>query len=242
MTIPDEIEELLGAYALDAVDDDERRQVEELPAPPNPRARAEVDEHREVATLLAFSGARAPEGLWDRIAGALEERAPAPGPSWPRCCPPRRRRWPTAAVVGAARSRRLPRLVVITVVARARRRSTRPSSTAWRRCFDRAMADPDATRVVLKQRGRDPAAVAVVELGGLGVIFLARAGRPRPRPHLPAVGRHRRPGRSPSACSATAGVDPFTVDGNLTTLVVTDEAAGGVPTSQQPALLTGTVA
>ena len=36
------IDELLGAYALDAVDDDERRQVEEY-LRTNPRARAEVE-------------------------------------------------------------------------------------------------------------------------------------------------------------------------------------------------------
>ena len=74
---PDDIEELLGAYALDAVDDDERRLVEAYLAT-NPRARAEVDQHREVATLLAFGGADAPEGLWDRIA-AVARRAGAGG-------------------------------------------------------------------------------------------------------------------------------------------------------------------
>ena len=60
----EEIEELLGAYALDAVDDDERRVVEGYLAT-NPRARAEVQQHREVATMLAFTGrarARGPVG------------------------------------------------------------------------------------------------------------------------------------------------------------------------------------
>lgn len=71
----DEIAELLGAYALDAVDPDERDLVEEhlLSCA---RCRAEVAEHREVASLLAHSGADAPEGLWDRIAGSLEEAPP----------------------------------------------------------------------------------------------------------------------------------------------------------------------
>ncbi|MCU1361146.1 MAG: hypothetical protein JWN99_2435 [Ilumatobacteraceae bacterium] len=72
-----ELDQLLGAYALDAVSDDERRRVEDYLAV-NPRARQEVQEHREVATVLAWSGTSAPEGLWDRIASSLDEPAPTP--------------------------------------------------------------------------------------------------------------------------------------------------------------------
>ena len=72
-----DLDELLGAYALDAVSDEERRAVEEYLLV-DPRARQEVAEHREVATLLAWSGTAAPEGLWDRIAAQLDEPAPAP--------------------------------------------------------------------------------------------------------------------------------------------------------------------
>lgn len=71
----DEISELLGAYALDAVDPDERDVVEAHLAT-CARCRAEVADHREVAALLANSGTDAPEGLWDRIAGSLEETPP----------------------------------------------------------------------------------------------------------------------------------------------------------------------
>ena len=68
----DEISGLLGAYALDAVEGDERAAVEEhlLSCA---RCRAEVAEHREVAALLAHGGADAPDGLWDRIAGNLDD-------------------------------------------------------------------------------------------------------------------------------------------------------------------------
>lgn len=71
----DPIEELLGAYALNAVDADERAAVEAHLAT-CPRCRAEVDSHREVAAHLALGGAPAPEGLWERIAGAIEAEAP----------------------------------------------------------------------------------------------------------------------------------------------------------------------
>src|SRR5688500_16211680 len=73
----EELDELLGAYALDAVSEDERRAIDEY-LRVNPRARAEVEEHREVASLLAWSGTPAPEGLWDKIASSLDESPPEP--------------------------------------------------------------------------------------------------------------------------------------------------------------------
>lgn len=66
-----EIEELLGVYALDAVDAQEAQVVEEHLAT-CPRCRAEVAAHREVAAMLGNAGGEAPEGLWERIAGELE--------------------------------------------------------------------------------------------------------------------------------------------------------------------------
>ena len=74
----DPVEELLGAYALNAVDDDERAQVEAHLAE-CPRCRSEVDQHREVAAHLALSGSPAPDGLWDRIAEVIST-ADAPPP------------------------------------------------------------------------------------------------------------------------------------------------------------------
>lgn len=71
-----EVRELLGAYALDAVDDDEARAVEDHLDACQP-CRAEVREHREVAAMMASGWSAAPEGVWDRIAGSLEEAPPA---------------------------------------------------------------------------------------------------------------------------------------------------------------------
>ncbi|MCU1454635.1 MAG: hypothetical protein JWN46_2781 [Acidimicrobiales bacterium] len=71
-----EIEELLGAYALDAVDGDEAEAIE-LHLRDCPRCRAEVAEHREVAALLAHGGAAAPDGVWGRILDELEPAPPA---------------------------------------------------------------------------------------------------------------------------------------------------------------------
>ena len=67
----EEIQELLGAYALDAVEDAERDAIE-LHLRECPRCRAEVADHREVASLIGHGGAPAPDGVWDRIVGALD--------------------------------------------------------------------------------------------------------------------------------------------------------------------------
>lgn len=71
-----QIEELLGAFALDADDGDEAEAIE-LHLRDCPRCRAEVTEHREVAALLAHTGAPAPDGVWDRILDELEPAPPA---------------------------------------------------------------------------------------------------------------------------------------------------------------------
>jgi anti-sigma-K factor RskA len=70
-----ELDALLGAYALDALDGEDRARVEEYVAA-NPVARAEVDEMRETAASLAMmpsdpSDATAPPELWDRIAQTI---------------------------------------------------------------------------------------------------------------------------------------------------------------------------
>ena len=54
-----ELEELLGAYALDAVDGEERELVE-LHLLDCPRCRAEVAEHRAVASFLGSAGVLGP--------------------------------------------------------------------------------------------------------------------------------------------------------------------------------------
>jgi hypothetical protein len=70
-----DLQELLGAYALDAVDDDELVAVEDHLRECGV-CRAEVAEHREMAAALAQVGGPAPDGLWDRISDSLETAPP----------------------------------------------------------------------------------------------------------------------------------------------------------------------
>ncbi|MDZ4827799.1 MAG: anti-sigma factor [Actinomycetota bacterium] len=72
MTIPPrdpELDSLLGAYALDALDGDERARVDEYVAR-NPAVMSEIDELRETAAALALApvdDVAAPPELWARI-------------------------------------------------------------------------------------------------------------------------------------------------------------------------------
>jgi len=72
---PSEIEELFGVYALDALDTDERAEVETY-LERSVAARTEVAQLQEVAAMLAHSGGAAPEGLWGRIEQALAAEPP----------------------------------------------------------------------------------------------------------------------------------------------------------------------
>jgi len=73
----DEAAELLGAYALDAVSEEEAAliaaHVEECP-----RCTAELAEHLEVAGMLGNMGGDAPRELWDRIASQATRPGGAP--------------------------------------------------------------------------------------------------------------------------------------------------------------------
>ncbi len=73
-----EIQELLGAYALDAVDPETAALVERH-LDHCVRCSIEVAQHHEVAGLLANSGGTSPADLWDGIASRLDSSTP---PAW----------------------------------------------------------------------------------------------------------------------------------------------------------------
>ena len=72
---PRDMDSLLGAYVLDALEADERAEVE-LHLEQDARARREVDELRETVGALAIAPGidePAPQELWDRIAAQIDE-------------------------------------------------------------------------------------------------------------------------------------------------------------------------
>ena len=73
---PEELRELLAAYALDAVDGDERAQLDAY-LQRCEDARRELDELRETAALLVqVSPEQAPDALWERIDDELGAEPP----------------------------------------------------------------------------------------------------------------------------------------------------------------------
>lgn len=73
---PAELDELLAAYALDAVDAEEREQLDAY-LERSEGARRELAEMRETAAMLAYEGSLpAPDDLWARIEDALSVDPP----------------------------------------------------------------------------------------------------------------------------------------------------------------------
>jgi anti-sigma-K factor RskA len=236
---PDDIDELLGAYALDAVDDDERRLVDAYLAT-NPRARAEVDQHREVATLLAFGGTDAPEGLWDKIVLSLDEletEAPAPGPELAKVLParrPDRRRWWWGALAAAALI-----AVVALSIALVRKDSGGTSLTS---AYASAKQDP-ANKTVLLTTNGTTRATAVLEPAGRAFLD------PNSLPALPDDRTYQLwgvvEGESAPVSLGVLGPNPqltiFGAGGPLQALAITEEKAGGVVQTQQTPQIVGAV-
>ncbi len=88
-----ELDSLLGAHALDAVDPGEREQIDRYLAE-NPSARAEIDETREVMSLLVEPQEGSP-ALWTRIQEEIS-RPPEATKVHRLTAPPRARRAPFA--------------------------------------------------------------------------------------------------------------------------------------------------
>lgn len=247
----DELAELLGAYALDAVDGDERDAVDAHLAT-CPRCRAEVAEHREVAALLAHAGAPAPEGLWDRIAGALDTPPPAltlaPVPSAPTPTAPARpdrRLWArpvTAALAAAA-------VLVIAVLGievyrldqRLDDQSVAMVEQGLRQEFLAAKEAPGSLRTELSSADEGLTVEVVVAADGRGYL------KSEALPELPEGRTYQLWGDIGNGELISLGVlggEPreiftFTANARLAGLAITDETAPGVVTSAQPAVVAG---
>jgi Anti-sigma-K factor rskA len=246
---PQELDELLGAFALDAVDDDEREQVEQYLGR-SPRARATVAEYRETAALLSRAGAEAPAGLWDRIEQRLGD-----GPSHPEArtviSQERRRATPVARVavaVAAAAAVVVVGVLAVKVVqqddriSELAREADRGSVLA---AAETARRDPNATEVRLSTPDGAPAALVVYLPNGEGFVLdsnLRGLASDLVYQLWARVGDR----QSPRTISAgVLGADPdvtaFRVRGPVVGFMITEEHAPGVVTSDNPAVAQGTV-
>ena len=174
---PPELYELLGAYALDAVDGDERAQLEEW-LDRSPDAQEELGALRETAALLSHSALEAPPEVWERIEGALAEDPP------PLVLPLRRRRTAFRITAGiAAASVAAAAITAVVLSDKMARQDDRLEAVArgmehdgMRRAAIAAMADPRARTLYLESTDGD-AATLVALPDGEG--FLMSADLPR---------------------------------------------------------------
>jgi anti-sigma-K factor RskA len=231
------IEELLGAYALDAVDDEERRRVE-VYLEQNPRARAEVWEMRQVAAMLADDGGAPPESVWPRIVDALENRPPRPGSKLTQLMP-RRRSSRVVRFVGLAAAAlvAIGAGVVVTLLVTD---EDDGSSSAIEEAYDHARSDPSGRRAALASDDGELHADAVVGTDGVG--FLSANALPA----LPETETYQLWGVYGDGDVISLGVignrpdiEPFSALGDIDALVITREQAGGVVSSTTGAVLVG---
>ena len=235
----DEIIELLGAYALDAVDPDEAAAVDDH-LRECPRCRAEVAEHRETAAFLAHAGADAPADLWDRISGTIDVPAPVV-PIAPRlgfgARQQRSSRWPQAvALVSAAAA-----IVIGVLVVQVRDQDQRIDELAAELAasdggFAAAMADPDATMVSLGgEESKLPMVVTHDGVAWLQASALPELDEGRTYQLWGAAGDE-------LVSIAVLGRDPhvmsFDVEG-YSLLAITEEVAPGVVTSANDPIVVG---
>jgi hypothetical protein len=253
-----DIHELLGAFALDAVDDDERDVIEAHLAG-CPRCRAEVEGFRETAVLLAHSGERAPEGVWNRIAESLDDVPPALDLA--RVAPlsegdeeAERRRAKAAPrtislrlaaatmavaaavtlVLGVALGRNGDRgLGRVDRIADAMEKPTITNAA------NVALANPNAEQIQLASADGKPKAKLVRLPDGTGYIVPTNLA-PLPAGRVYQLWAVRSDAKiSLGVLGANPEVTPFRMTGPVVAFAVTEEKAGGVGTTENQPLMVG---
>lgn len=254
-TTHDDIAELLGAYALNAVDPDERAMVDAHLAD-CPRCRAELHDHLQVAAMLGNTGGDAPDGVWDRIASTLEESPPpmrltlppreAPGDATTNVVPLAARRRTGGrlafAALGAAAA-----LVIGVLGAKVvqqddelDRINAALEADTLLSAANVALLDPDAAQTTLTSPDGRVSASAVVLPDGTGFLMADDL------PALDGARTYQLWGQtgggliSLGLLGAEPGeVVPFQTGGEVAALAITEEVAGGVAQSENPPTVLG---
>lgn len=230
-----EVQELLGAFALDAIDPAEADAVD-LHLRECARCRAEVETFRETAALLAFAGVDAPSGVWERIQASLEEAPPKL--ELARVVPLRPSRWQSYGAKLAAAAAVVISLAALSV---AMVRSGGQDSTLEDEIAS-AYTDPDAQSVhLVSSDGKGSADVLLVASDGRA--YLAKHSLPE----LASDETYQLWGQR-GATKVSLGVlgnDPGIVrlplGAEYDALAITAEKKPGVVASDHPAVVAGLV-
>jgi predicted anti-sigma-YlaC factor YlaD len=222
----DEVRELLGVYALDALEDDERASVA-AHLKTCPECRAEVEQHLEVVAMLGGVDQEAPANSWEGIAEQIAGREP--GAVVPLVRRPR-------LLLAAAAV--LILLLGGSLIAQTIRLSDAQSVSAAG--LDDVVAEvlkDDTTMLMTLTSEGDASALVAFRPDGTGYLV---------RHSLPAVSSDRTyqlwavvDGTVISAgvLGSDPGIVPFRIDPRgLEALAITEEVAGGVVVSENDAI------
>jgi anti-sigma factor RsiW len=247
-----EATDLLGAYALDALEPAEL-QVVDRHVQGCPACLAEVAQHREVAGLLTPGWSKPPPGLWEKIASSLEEAPPPldlapviamkPAPARSIGTPRRSLGTGIAAMVAIAAVAMVGFLGMR--VADDRRRIDRYEDQAYpdqlTQSVNAALADPGARKVDLVATDGYRTAQAVVLPDGTGYLV---------KSNLPQLSKERTYQLWAVVGTQTVSVGvlgpelhavPFKMDGPVSALAITEETAGGVVSSRAEPVVVGRI-
>ncbi len=234
------IRRLLGAYALDATEDDERAVIDEHLAECL-GCRAEVNEHRGTVAHLAETELPPPPELWSKISNSLED-APPPLNLVPLGSTRIRRsfRLQLAAAFSAAAA--LVAFLGIRVVQQERRISALEAGAGRDGLIMAAAvasADPKAERITLRSADESLAVAAVLLPDGRGYIVshnLPSLTSDRTYQLWALVDEVR---ISLGVMDADKKVVAFRAPVTGDALAITEELAGGVATSSKAPIVVG---
>ncbi len=251
MSVSDhDVGDLLGAYALDAVDPEDAALVEAHLAT-CPRCRAEVEQYRETASYLAIAGTEAPEGIWAKIGAEIAADSDRPSTSAPnlvRIGASRRSGWNRrrtlssgiAAIAAAA-------LIVLGVEVahlsgQVNNLQSASRSAGLAPLVTSALEGPHESVTLTAALSTSSAAVVITKDGSAFWIGSSLAAIPGNRTYQ-LWGRVR--GRIVSLGllgSNPARLSMFRVQRGTTRLMVTNEPSGGTAAPTSPVVVSGTLA
>lgn len=248
----DELHELLGVYALDALDDAERVQVDALLAGSH-TARAEVDDLRETAALLALAEGQsesAPADLWARIEERMAaERDEGATPAPVDLAAERRTRravsWNVVAPIAAAAAIAIGILGYQVSHLRDQVHDARqPGAAAFAAAFERAADEPGAHAVTLAGSGSSLGRIVVLR-DGTGYLVpdrLAPLAADETYQLWALVGDAEHPTAiSAGVLGSTPTATAFKVSGRVVGFALTVEHADGVTRSANQPVAVGRI-
>ncbi len=235
------IEELLGAYALNAVEPHEAAMID-AHIDQCPHCRAELEQHLDVAALLPATSGFAPSSIWDTISDEIDKGTT---PATPSPVVPLRRRWirPMAAaaafvlIAGTAIVQSI-RVADINDDLAAERATVESLSEQLARpvlenALSQALENPAAQRVMLGSQVGGSNAIIVLMPDGTGYLA-AHTLKPLP-PNRTYQLWAIVDGKVISAgiLGSEPGVVPFHIDPEgFEGFAITDEVVGGVESSE----------